>query len=165
MQSKLLSFLFIGTSVIGLMSFNALDSKKNNSHLFTIERSKDENEICYDINTTETNKLDSENPISVYWIKHTEYSKTEPLTRIQKNYAYGLTYLRKRENEAVFQFVSYSKKYFTIKKDESGNFKVIITSENQLVEVKHIFIQIDGGTFWIPKITRVELHAKNLTTG
>jgi hypothetical protein len=33
------------------------------------------------------------------------------------------------------------------------------------VQVERIFIQIDGGTFWLPKISSVELHAKDAKTG
>ena len=28
-----------------------------------------------------------------------------------------------------------------------------------------IFINIDGGTFWFPNITTVEIHAQNVKTG
>lgn len=147
------------------LSFNNENSASTRNHLFKIERSKDANEIFYDINSTLSGKLNTENPIQVYWIKHAEKAQAEPLTWIQEKYSYGLKFLKVSENEAEFQFVSYNKRNFFIKKLERNVFKVFTISEKKLVEVNRIFIQIDGGTFWLPKISRVELHATNVKSG
>jgi hypothetical protein len=137
------------------------DTIMDTSHLFKIQRSKDANEIFYDLNLSAPNKLDTQEPINIYWIKHTKNSKAEPLTWIQKRYAYGVNYLKTSENEAVFHFVSYEKRLFQIKLNSSGFFHVYTILQNKEVIVNRIFIQIDGGTFWFPKVSRVELHAKD----
>lgn len=161
---KLNTLVLLISVLVIFSSFTNNDPVSNNFHLFKIERSKDANEIFYDLNISSSNKLNTENPINIYWIRHTDNGHIEPLTWIQKNYAYGVTYLTKTDQEASFHFVSYSKRSFQIKKDSNGVFRVFTLSKNTEVKVNRIFIQIDGGTFWLPKISRVELHAQDVKT-
>ncbi|MBW6481632.1 MAG: DUF4833 domain-containing protein [Vicingaceae bacterium] len=133
-------------------------------HLFKIERSKDNNQIFYDLNVVENGLLKPENPINPYWIRKTEGGVIKPLTWIQNNYAYGLEYIYKSETYAKFHFVSYKKRDFVLKKNKEGIFKVYTNLNNKEVEVNRIFIQIDGGTFWFPKISKVELHTNDPLT-
>ncbi|MBT7142789.1 MAG: DUF4833 domain-containing protein [Bacteroidetes bacterium] len=158
--------LFILIISFILISFTAKEENHGISKsLFKIERSKDSDEIVYDINLTTFGKLNTENPINIYWIKHTNSNKIEPLSWIQKKFSYGLTFLDIGDNKAKFQFVSYGYRNFEIKKNTNGDFKVFTNSQNKEVAVKRIFIQIDGGTFWFPNITKVELHAIDIKTG
>lgn len=128
-------------------------------NLFSIGRSKDANEIFYTINLDNSYKLNTENPINVYWIKKTESNKIEPLSWIQKKFAYGLVYLSKSENYAKFRFAAYDKRVFELKKNKNNEFKVFTISGNKEVEVNRIYIYITGGTFWMPEIPKVELFA------
>lgn len=136
-------------------------SKKS---LFKIERSKDANQIFYDVLTNSKNHLYKDNPINIYWIKKTEGNKIKPLTWIQQHYAYGLDFTYTSEKIAQFHFVSYDKRNFTLKQDKKDCFKVFTELNGKEVIVNRIFIQIDGGTFWFPKISKVELHVQDPTT-
>lgn len=154
-----MNYLIVNINLIfGLFLISDTAPLKNEKHLFQIERSKDKNAIYYDLNMS-NGRLNKENPIDVYWIKHEQGETIEPLTWIQQKYAYGIRYLSKGTENAEFQFVSYDKRNFYLRKDKHNNFRVYTISDNRVVEVKRIFIQIDGGTFWFPQISRVELHA------
>jgi hypothetical protein len=133
--------------------------------LFKVGRTKDANEIFYDINLTSNGSLNVENPINIYWIKKTKGGTTEPLTSIQTKFAYGVDYLSKNEHSAVFQFVSYDKRTFTLKKDNKGVFRVFTSVRNKEVIVNQIYVYIVGGSFWFPTVPKVELHATDLITG
>jgi len=145
--------LAFGLLVVGF------SSTTSSSSLFSIVRSKDANEIFYTINLDNSNKLNTENPINVYWLKRTENNKVEPLSWIQNKFAYGIVYLSKSENYAKFRFAAYDKRVFELKKNKHNEFKVFTISENKEVEVNRIYIYITGGTFWIPEIPKVELYA------
>ncbi|NCQ10826.1 MAG: DUF4833 domain-containing protein [Bacteroidetes bacterium] len=145
--------LTFGLLVVGF------SSTTSSSSLFSIVRSKDANEIFYTINLDNSNKLNTENPINVYWLKRTENNKVEPLSWIQNKFAYGIVYLSKSENYAKFRFAAYDKRVFELKKNKHNEFKVFTISENKEVEVNRIYIYITGGTFWIPEIPKVELYA------
>ncbi|WP_172805250.1 DUF4833 domain-containing protein [Aquiflexum balticum] len=131
-----------------------------NQHLFFIERSKDSNVIYYDLNQDDLGKLDKDNPIQIYWIKNEKGGKKESLTWIQNKYAYGLKFLKKDAEEVVFQFAPYDKKVFVLKKDYSGVFRIFSDTSQEEMYLEKIFIQIDGGTFWFPKISYVSLQGK-----
>ncbi len=101
----------------------------------------------------------------MYWRRNTEGGIIKPLTWIQQKYAYGLKFLNINEEFATFRFVSYSKLYFTLRKTKDNNFEVYTKYNDQVLKMNRIFIQLDGGTFWFPNITSVEIYAKNVSTG
>lgn len=160
------TYILFPTLLVLLTSFITVNNKDVDTkpHLFKIERSKDANEIFYDINLEKTGTLSITEPIYPYWRRQTEGGAIKPLTWIQQHYAYGLEYIYSSENYAKFHFVSYKKRDFVLKKDSSGDFKVFTQLNNKEVEVNRIFIQIDGGTFWFPKISKVELHTNDPVT-
>ncbi|PKP47920.1 MAG: DUF4833 domain-containing protein [Bacteroidetes bacterium HGW-Bacteroidetes-12] len=161
---KIFYFLLLVFS-ISFYSFKNSASKSDGSSLFKIERSKDGNQIFYNAHTVSENKLDIENPITIFWIRKTEGGAIKPLTWIQQRYAYGLHYTKISETSAQFHFVSYDKRSFTLKKDKKDCFRVFTNLNNNEVLVEKIFIQIDGGSFWIPKISHVKLYTKEQATG
>jgi hypothetical protein len=140
-------------------AFGLEDSTSNS--LFKIGRSKDANEIYYEVNTTPDGSLDRKEPINIYWIKYAENNVVQPLTIVQQKFAYGLKFLEVTPEKAEFQFVSYSKRTLSLRKNINGKYAVFTEVEGKQVEMDRVFIQIEGGTFWFPKITRVEIHAKN----
>lgn len=138
------------------------------SHLFKIGRSRDANEILYDLNIDHTGRPDPLNPISIYWIKRTKNNTIEPLTGIQRRLAYGIKILDQQNSPEIewnFQFVSYSKRTFKPKQTSESTFKVFTLSSGKEIEVERIFVQIDGGSFRVPSISKVELHGVEPSTG
>jgi len=154
---KRLTFIWVHF-LIGLSLFG-FEPLTDSNFLFKIGRSRDANEIYYTLKLDDNGRLDPKNPISIYWIKRSDGNKTEPLTWIQNKYAYGLNFSSVTDSESEFQFVSYKKMTFHLKKNEDGLFKVFTFAGDKEIELNSIFIQIDGGSFWLPTISRVELHA------
>ena len=156
MKRAIILILFFLQSVL---LFMGAETPFSNYVLFNIERSKDANEIFYYVNLKQNGKLNETEPISIFWINRTNGNKPEPLTRIQNKYSYGLNFLTKTSASAQFRFVSLRKRTFVLKKNSEGIYRVFTTLGKKEVEVNRIFIQFDGGTFWFPKISKVELHA------
>ena len=130
----------------------------NDNNLFSIGRTKDNNEIFYDLNLDKSNKLNIDIPIKAYWLRRTENGKIEPLTKIQNKFGYGIVYISKSVNSAKFHFAAYDKLTFELKKNKHNKFKVFTTLNNVEVVVNRIYIHVTGGTFWLPTIPKVELH-------
>ncbi|MBN1985167.1 MAG: DUF4833 domain-containing protein [Prolixibacteraceae bacterium] len=144
----------------------ASDSENSNSNsLFKIGRSKDANEIFYEVRTTPDGNLNLDEPIKIYWIKYAENSAVEPLTKVQQLFAYGLKFLEVTPEKADFQFVSYAKRTLSLSKNDVGKYVVSTEVDGKNVELERVFLQIDGGTFWFPKISRVEIYAKKAEAG
>lgn len=153
--------------------FSAFIAPKNNSEvdsqtLFTISRSKDANEIWYTLNTNENGDLNKENPIKVYWLKKTENNSTKPLTWIQNQYAYGISGLETENNKKdtwKFQFVSSDLHTFELRKTSDNQYKVFTKFNSTEIEVSRIFIQIDGGSFWLPMVSYVKIFGVEVKSG
>lgn len=128
------------------------------AELFTIQRSKDANEIRYTLNSDKNNLLLKEHPIEIKWIKYSPNVHMEPLTWIQNRYAYGLKYLRETKEGIPFQFVSYAHRVLYLRKDASGNYHVYLYSNGKLLRLEKIFIHIVGGTYWLPKIPEIDVY-------
>jgi hypothetical protein len=161
------STLIIGITSLFLAYSTIADGQTNllNYHLFKIDRSKDKNVVLYDINLTETGQLHSKKPITYYWVKNEKKGNIEALTWIQKKYAYGLNYIAITNEFATFQFVSYDKLTFTLKKANDKKYHIFTKFDDVLVKIKYVFVQIDGGTFWIPNVTEVKIYATEVKTG
>jgi hypothetical protein len=161
--------LVIGISIVLLtLGFNVPKAEittSSLSSLFKIERSKDNNQIMYDVNINELGLLDKINPINVYWVRNSEGGTIRPLSWVQKKFAYGLKFLDINDEYATFQFVSYDKMSFVLKKKKDNGFEVFTKHKGNLLKMNRIFIKLNGGTFWFPNITAVEVYAKNLNTG
>lgn len=151
-------------SLIMLYGFTSTSSGTTYS-LFQIGRSRDSNVIKYDVNLTSEGKINTEKPIKFYWIKNTDGAKVESLTYTQEKLAYGIKYLSKKSDEVKFQFVSYSKRTFILKKVNDDKFKVITYINKKGVEVKKIFVQFGGGTFNLPKVNYVKMYWRDSTKG
>ncbi len=163
-------WLLVLISWFNISAFIVPDAKTvdENQTLFKIARSKDAYEIWYSINLDQNGHLNKENPIKIFWVNTKENNQTEPLTWIQKQYAYGIKIIdsgKSGKNELNFQFVSYAKRTFTLRQTAGNHFKVYTNSNNKEIEVTWIFIQINGGTFWFPNIPQVELHGIDPLSG
>ena len=151
--------------ISGLRPFGINSYIDSDPSLFKIERSRDADEIFYDVNLNSNGELNTRMPIKIYWIKKTKGGRKEGLTWVQKKFGYGLKYEKISPLEAEFKFVSYLNRSFILKKDKNGVFKVFALYEDSILEVKNLYIQFNGGSFLSPKISKVELYGYNPQTG
>ena len=135
--------------------------------LFKIARSRDANEIWYTLNLDQNGKPDRDKPIEAFWIKKTDNNKIEPLTWVQNQYAYGIEIVdqgKDNNDKLKFQFVSYKKREFELRQGENNEYKVYIDAGEKEIEVARIFVQIDGGSFWVPSVSFVTLTGYEANT-
>jgi hypothetical protein len=129
--------------------------------LFTIERSLNKDQIIYFLHLDENGLPEAENPISLKWLDNEKTGELVPVHWIKKKFGYGIEILSQKEEEVIFKFVSYDKKYFTLKKDSWGNYGVFAQINNHSMKINQIFLKIDGGSFWKPNITQVSVRGVN----
>lgn len=129
--------------------------------LFYIQRTINSNTIIYQLNTDKKGNIIENDPIKIYWMKYASGGKKEDLNFIHRNYGYGIeARLLDKENQSYsFQFVSYKKRQFYLLKSPADNKHHVYAYVNdKLSRLNNIYIEIDGGTFWVPnvKYARVE---------
>ncbi len=149
------------------MSFAQGSAEDSSSFLFKINRSRDADEIWYTINLNRSGNPDNDQPIKAYWVRKTKNNVTEPLTWVQNKYAYGISIVQPYDMQSrnlKFQFVSYAQQTFELRKSEDGDFNVFTSIDNKEIEVARIFVQIDGGSFWVPSVPFVKLMGYDVTS-
>ncbi|MBT1704481.1 DUF4833 domain-containing protein [Chryseosolibacter indicus] len=133
--------------------------------LFYMQRTPNHNTIMYDLNI-ENGKIDSDEPVHVYWIRYGEKGQKEELSYIQRHYAYGLKTKKISDNKYELRFVSYKKLPFYIEKSARDNrYHIQVALDGKAVEVKRVFLQIEGGSFWLPNVVCAEVKGVDPVTG
>ncbi|MDF1576254.1 MAG: DUF4833 domain-containing protein [Bacteroidales bacterium] len=172
MQSKL-TYPFFFMLPLFLMMGLALhagepDSKYAETLLFTIERSRDPDEIWYTVNTDQHGSVNPEMPVKVFWLKKSAGNRIEALTGIQKRFSYGIQSMELASslgNAWRFRLEAYKNRVFTLKKGSGGHYRVYTLSEGREVEVKKLYVKFDGGSFLAPSIGYVQLTGIDPVTG
>lgn len=126
--------------------------------LFSIERSLNEDQIVYFLHLDEKGLPLEDNPIQIKWLDNEKTGELVQINWIKKKFGYGIEILSQNEDQITFRFVSYDEKIFSLKKDNSGSYNVYGTINNCLMKIDHIYLEMEGGSFWKPNITKVTVH-------
>jgi phosphatidylglycerophosphate synthase len=133
--------------------------------LFYIQRTPNSNTIVYDLNIVD-GKLDTEEPVNVYWIRYADGGEKKPLNFIQRKFAYGIKVKDLGQGKYELHSVAYAKKdLYLMKAAGQSDYHVYAKIGNSMAVLDRIYIEIDGGTFWHPNVLYIELKGKDMATG
>lgn len=141
---------------------------KDDNFLFYVQRTPNTNTIVYELNLNSNGSLNVDEPVHIFWIRYKEDGSREELSYLQRKYAYGLR-CTLVDHEKMFyklNFVSYSKRYLFLQKatgDKKYHIYTHIAGKWSILQ--RIFVSIEGGTFWLPNIKKVEMFGKETSTG
>jgi hypothetical protein len=134
--------------------------------LFYIQRTPNTNTIMYVLNFGDKGLLDEDEPVHPYWIRYQEEGQKEELSFIQRNYAYGLKTENLGNNKYELRFVSYKKlPFYLVKSKRDNRYHIIATINKKDIEVSRVFLQIEGGSFWLPNVVCAEVTGVDPDTG
>lgn len=137
--------------------------------LFYVQRTHNTNTIVYDLNYNKDSTLNKTKPVHFYWIRYADGGGKQELSTIQRKYAYGVNAVCIDTIKPIFKvnFVSYKKRdIFLVRTSKTVNsYRACININNKLSYLHRVFVQIDGGTFWVPHITYVELSGYDISSG
>ena len=139
--------------------------EKISNMMFYVQRTFNINTLVYELNVDEKQVLNEAEPIKIYWINYATNKSTEPLNYVQRKYAYGLEIklIDAEKQSYCFNFVSYKKKkLYLIKSPVDNKYHVFCDINNKMVTLDRIFIQIEGGSFWVPKVRYIDISGKDL---
>lgn len=137
---------------------------ENTATLFHIKRSRDADEVVLEANLDASGSLSKNQPVSVFWMRPTQDRRRAPLTWLQQRLAYGVEYSYVSEKMVVFNFVAYKRQSLILTRDASGYFRVFAELDGKRVMIDHIYVQFDGGTYFTPKISHVNIYGKEAGT-
>lgn len=134
--------------------------------MFYLQRTSNKNTIVYELNYGSDGRLDSEEPIHVYWIRYTEPGNPKKeLNFIQRKFAYGVKVKKESAGSWDIRLVSYDKVPLQLKKGADGKYNIFTNINNKQNIFTKAFIKIDGGTFWFPNVVYIELSGIDVESG
>lgn len=173
---KLLKFVLIIIAMILLLSQTSdaqpavdqskLPTPKGCNLLFFLQRDPDANTVVYELNYNSDGTLQQNDPIKGSWIRYNEGQQFKELTAIEKKFAYGIQSKPIGDDEYEIRLVAYKKMPMYLKKSEIDNrYHIYIKDEGKDLLLKRVFVRVNGGSFWFPKVQYIDLITTNSTTG
>jgi hypothetical protein len=138
----------------------------NPNLLFYLQRTSNKNTIVCDLNMV-NGALNKAEPVHVYWIRYSDQGQRQELSYIQRTFAYGIQ-AKALNNQDGYEmhFVSSKKhSFYLIKSTGENKYNVYTTVNSKKVILKRIFIKINGGSFWMPKVEYVEIKGVDAANG
>jgi len=166
-QFKRVALLFIIVAVPSFSWYFLADSDENTT-LFDVTRNLDDDKLNYDLNLDSEGNLVSKKPIHPYWIRNSDGGVVKELNGIQRKFAYGLKYLKQTNGTYVFQFVSYKKRNFFLRKDKKGTYKVYTNVGKEFVIVRNLHLQVTkngDSPFDMPKLSYIDINYERVVGG
>jgi phosphatidylglycerophosphate synthase len=133
--------------------------------LFYLQRTPNSNTVVYDLNLKANGQLDEEEPVNIYWLRYTEGGAKKGLNFIQRKFAYGLKVKRLSAEKYEIKSVAYDGRPMYLMKSANGQYHMFMKINNTMAQLNNIWIQIEGGTFWVPNVVYVELNGTDPATG
>ncbi len=140
-------------------------ARNPDQNLFRIGRSRDADEIYYDVRLAADGRLDRTSPVNIYWVKKSGAGSHEPLTWVQRRYSYGIKIIESSPDHALFRFVSFDTKVFRIERGADGRFAARTNIGDKQVAVEKIFVRFDSGTYLAPVVGEVIMYGRDTLSG
>ncbi len=134
--------------------------------LFTIQRSLNKNLLVYEARATPEGFSEKE-PIYVYWLMNEKSGEAEPLTKIEKAWAYGVSVKEVNGEEVVFSLKALPSREIRVRRDYHGGqerVRAILPISGQTCELKEVYIQTEGKGL-VPTVLFTELKGISLKDG
>jgi Domain of unknown function (DUF4833) len=129
--------------------------------LFVIQRSKNANEVQYQLRVDDQCRILSHSPVSAFWkLREERPEKTKPLTALDQ-LAYGVVRQRVDENGVVFRLRALEQKPIKATVTAQPDTGTCVSSVHvemaaQWVALERIYVQTDEGRFR-PTVTYIDL--------
>ena len=165
--SVVFSFFCSAQKIENLNGRNEVSRRETvKNQLFYIQRSINSSVIYYVLNTDNKEGVNLSEPVKMYWKNYASDGSTEPLNYVQRKYAYGLEIKMLDQDKKSFciNFVSYKKKkIYLIKSPIENKYNALIDINGKMAILDEIYIKIEGGTFWVPKIRYIDVKGRDFS--
>jgi len=133
-------FLVLLSFVFSISLFAEDNLLKTEERLFHIERSKNKNLVCYDINLKE-GRPDKKNPLTIYWLNQEDKpGHTKELTLLQKKLAYGYKLMSHNEDSFEATLSASPERLLTICK-EGSKYVCMIIINNEPAILQSLYVK------------------------
>lgn len=158
----ILTFLAVWFMFVPLHSRAQGNTYPTPERLFHIERNKNRNLVCYDINLKE-GKLNTKEPLNIYWINREENpGEKKNLSGIQRRFAYGFKLRSSGNDTAEVTLTAYPGRILTIRK-WNGKYVCTVEIDNKTAILQSLYVKAKEGSF--TSVEYVELRGVTIDSG
>lgn len=159
--------LLLSQSLYGQkMVESSLPIPKGKNLLFFLQRTPDANTVIYELNFRDNGAIDERNPVKGSWIRYEDNGKCKDLTGIEKKFAYGVKSKAIGNDEFEIRLAAYDKiPMYLLRSATDQKYYIYIKDEGKNLLLKRIFVKVNGGSFWFPKVAYIDLFTVHSETG
>lgn len=144
----------------------ALPTPRSEHMLFFLQRDPDANTVIYELNYDHEGRLDQKRPVKGSWIRYAEDGRCKALTMVENKFAYGVKCKPLGNEEYEIRLMAYKKMPLYLKRSEQDRkYRIYIRDEGKDYLLKRIFVRVNGGSFWFPKVEYIDLITVNSASG
>jgi len=132
--------------------------------LFIIQRSKNANEVHYEVQVGANGELAAE-PVIAYWVMKAEGGGREDLTFFEREMAYGFEVLEPDERgDREMKLVAWEDRSIRLTREKAGNWRAVTMIDGVEAYLTRLFIQTDEGGL-TPSVEYVDLFGEAVDGG
>jgi hypothetical protein len=125
--------------------------------LFVIARSKNANEVHYDVRVRSDGRLDPDEPVTAYWIMRAEDGRREGLSFLERRFAYGFGAKFSARGDALsLRLQAFPARVLGVRSDARGRFRAHVPIAGHAARLDRIFVATDEGGV-TPRVRYLEL--------
>lgn len=133
-------------------------------NLFVIQRSKNANEVHYDVQTGADGSL-SDEPVVAYWVLKAEGGGREDLSFFERKMAYGFEVLKPdARGERELKLVAWEDRTIILTRTESGRWRARTTIDGKEAYLTRLYIKTDEGGI-TPTVIHVDIFGEEVDGG
>ena len=158
--------LFLLLAAQLLLAQPPLPEPKLKNMLFFLQRTPDANTVVYQLNLEKDGSLNEKSPVKASWIRYEENGVVKELSGIERKFAYGVK-CKALGNEAYeVRLVSYKKlPMYLLKSPTDQQYRLYIKEQGKDLLLKRVFVKVEGGSFWFPKVQYIDLFTIDSENG
>jgi len=135
------------------------------NRLFYLQRSTNSNTVVYDANRLKNGKLDSEQPVNIYWLRYNTNGERRALNFAERNFAYGLTFEPINSGKYyIIKLMAYAERTIRISVSKEGKAEAHTQIKGKQARLKNIYIDVEGSGFW-SSVNYIELTGMDVVSG
>jgi hypothetical protein len=125
--------------------------QKTGKMLFYLQRSFNKNTIIFETELLADNKLNSERPVKMHWIRYKEDGRISELSFLQRK-IFGMRCTSMDDSKSSFLLINsrMSKLKIIVKKSSLGNYKAYLEINKLMTELERVFIKATNNSLGIP---------------
>jgi len=143
---KLVAYLILFTTIVTSYAQEGYREPTPSDVIFYIQHNRGKNTFFYQPNFTQAGSLDNKQPIIAKRQLFDNKGEIEPLSPVQKRYAYGISSTKEGDNVFDIRLAAYNKQKLLLKLDAKHKPFIETTVDGKYMIVKRLFIHQKEGT-------------------